>query len=224
MNRKISKQSSFKGPWDIRGKQLWNKSINGESTLRIKQASKPPPLKKKKKNNQEKHLLNKSEKELLVKEKLQEVNMLGIGAERRSWRKRVPTACVFFQILFRYWLAFGRTGSSLLQQLLQLLQAGAALQLRFWDFSLRWLLLWSTGSRKRAQWLPCRDLVPLWRVESSQTRNWTHVPCMGRQILNQWTTREVPMFWLLRKWRHSLSVRNVRLQLKIWGKGIILFY
>ena len=48
MNRKISKQNIFKGPWDIRGKQLWNKSINGESTLRIKQASKPPPLKKKK--------------------------------------------------------------------------------------------------------------------------------------------------------------------------------
>ena len=29
-------------------------------------------------------------------------------------------------------------------------------------------------------------------MESSQTRNWTHVPCIGRQILNHWTTRGMP--------------------------------
>ena len=28
--------------------------------------------------------------------------------------------------------------------------------------------------------------------ESSRTRDRTHVPCIGRQILNHWTTREVP--------------------------------
>ena len=27
-------------------------------------------------------------------------------------------------------------------------------------------------------------------MESSQTRDWTHVPCIGRQILNHWTTRK----------------------------------
>ena len=27
---------------------------------------------------------------------------------------------------------------------------------------------------------------------SSQTRDQTHVPCIGRQILNHWTAREVP--------------------------------
>ena len=27
---------------------------------------------------------------------------------------------------------------------------------------------------------------------SSLTRDWTHVPCIARQILNHWTTREVP--------------------------------
>ena len=27
-----------------------------------------------------------------------------------------------------------------------------------------------------------------------QTRDWTHVPCIGRRILNHWTTREVPSF------------------------------
>ena len=29
-------------------------------------------------------------------------------------------------------------------------------------------------------------------VGSSQTRNWTCVPCLGRQIPKHWTTREVP--------------------------------
>ena len=28
---------------------------------------------------------------------------------------------------------------------------------------------------------------------SSLTRDQTHVPCIGRQILNHWTTREVPV-------------------------------
>ena len=34
-------------------------------------------------------------------------------------------------------------------------------------------------------------LVAPQHVGSSQTRNWTHVPYAGRQILNYWTTREV---------------------------------
>ena len=34
------------------------------------------------------------------------------------------------------------------------------------------------------------DLVVLWHVES-QTREQTHVPRIGRQILNLWPTREV---------------------------------
>ena len=33
--------------------------------------------------------------------------------------------------------------------------------------------------------------VALQHVESSRNRNWTHVPCTGRHILNHWTTREV---------------------------------
>ena len=38
----------------------------------------------------------------------------------------------------------------------------------------------------------CKGLVVLHHVESSWTRNRTHVPCTGRQILNHWTTREIP--------------------------------
>ena len=34
---------------------------------------------------------------------------------------------------------------------------------------------------------------------SSLTRDWTHVPWIGRQILNHWTTREVPAICFLKK-------------------------
>ena len=55
------------------------------------------------------------------------------------------------------------------------------------------LLLWSSGSRvvRLLQWWHMGS-VALQHVGSSQTRNQTHVPCTGRQILNHWTTRKVP--------------------------------
>ena len=37
------------------------------------------------------------------------------------------------------------------------------------------------------------DLAAPWHVGSSWTRDRTCVPCIGRQILNHWTIREVPM-------------------------------
>ena len=40
----------------------------------------------------------------------------------------------------------------------------------------------------------CMSLVALRRVKSSQTRNGTRVPCIGRQILKHWTIRKVPLF------------------------------
>ena len=74
-------------------------------------------------------------------------------------------------------------------------------------FSLQWLLLLqSTGSRHTAfsscstqvQQLWCTGLVAPRHVGSSQTRDQTRVPCIGRQILNHCATREVPIpleFW-----------------------------
>ena len=32
-----------------------------------------------------------------------------------------------------------------------------------------------------------------WGMWISPTRDWTHTPCIGRQSLNHWTTREVPV-------------------------------
>ena len=61
------------------------------------------------------------------------------------------------------------------------------------------LLFWGTGFRHAgssscspwAQLLWLMGLVAPRHVESSQTRNWTHVPCIGRQILIHCATREV---------------------------------
>ena len=47
--------------------------------------------------------------------------------------------------------------------------------------------LWRTG------------LIAPWRVGSSWTKNQTCVPCIGRWILNHWTTREVPAFNILNR-------------------------
>ena len=41
----------------------------------------------------------------------------------------------------------------------------------------------------RLQELWCMSLVAPWHVEFSQTRDGTLVPCIGRGILNHWTTR-----------------------------------
>ena len=39
---------------------------------------------------------------------------------------------------------------------------------------------------------------------SSLTRDRTHIPCIGRQIFNQWTTREVPVWVILQVIREGL--------------------
>ena len=58
---------------------------------------------------------------------------------------------------------------------------------------------WSqlVGSRVRAQKLWRTGLVAPWQVESSRTRDWTCVPCIGRQILIHCTAREA--------WVHALQ-------------------
>ena len=60
--------------------------------------------------------------------------------------------------------------------------------------------LWSTGSRvhKASVVVAQRLLVAPWHVESSWTRDQTCIPHIGRQILNHWTTREVPRTVILR--------------------------
>ena len=61
------------------------------------------------------------------------------------------------------------------------------------SFPLWWLLsLWSAGSRLRLRLLRSTALAALQHMESSWTRDQKRVPCIGRQVLNHWITREVP--------------------------------
>ena len=61
------------------------------------------------------------------------------------------------------------------------------------DFSTWWLLLMPiTISRTQARQLWHISLVALQYVESSQTRDGICVPCIRRQTLYHWATREVP--------------------------------
>ena len=48
-----------------------------------------------------------------------------------------------------------------------------------------------------AQYLWCMSSPALQHVGSSGARNRTCVPCLGRRILNHWTTREAPPMVLL---------------------------
>ena len=43
---------------------------------------------------------------------------------------------------------------------------------------------------EQTQQLWCMGWMAPWHVVSSWTRDWTCVPCIGRRIFNQWTTRE----------------------------------
>ena len=118
--------------------------------------------------------------------------------------------CFFKKIIYvwLHWLFIALLG-------LSLIVASRVYSLWCTGFPLQWLLLlWSTGSRlvgfngwsTRAQRLWCMDLVALRHVTSSWTRDWTRVPCIGRQILMYCTTREVQIFiWLTWPWIAYLS-------------------
>ena len=110
-----------------------------------------------------------------------------------------------FIYLFIYLFVFGCTWSSLLHMgFLWLLRARTTLELRCTGFSLWWFPsgaqarggLASAVAACRAQWLWHVGPVALQHVESSQTRDRTRVPCIGRRSVIHCTTREVhfPLF------------------------------
>ena len=48
-----------------------------------------------------------------------------------------------------------------------------------------------SSCRHKGSTVVAHSLVDLWHVESSRVRDGTCVPCIGRQILTYYTTREV---------------------------------
>ena len=63
-------------------------------------------------------------------------------------------------------------------------------------------------------------------VESSQTRDWTRDPCIGRQILNHWTTREAQFLALIqwaKGWQAEywvLCVSHSVVSNSLWPHGL----
>ena len=122
--------------------------------------------------------------------------VLTTGPPRRSQEKLVLLLFLnlfIFIYLWLCWVFIAVCGLSLV------VVSGGYSSLRCAGFSLRWLLLLrNTGSRSMgfsscgswAQQLWHTGLVAL-PVGSSRTRARTCVPCIGRWILNQCTTREV---------------------------------
>jgi len=74
---------------------------------------------------------------------------------------------------------------------LSLVAASRPCSQRQWEgFSLCWFLLWK-------QALGHTGLVALGHVESSWTRDQIRFPCIGRWMLNHWTTREILILCIL---------------------------
>ena len=70
-------------------------------------------------------------------------------------------------------------------------------------------VLWPPGSGAQTQQLWCLGLAVLWHVGSSWTRDWTHVTCIGRQILYHWATREA-LSRLLLKGRENNDMLHMK--------------
>ena len=120
----------------------------------------------------------------------------------------------FFLIYFYLFIYFWLCWVFIAARGLSLVAASGGYSSLWWaGFSLRWLLLlWSTGSRhaasvvvthglsscrsraleRRLSSCGARAWVAPRHVGSSQTRDRTRVPSIGRQILKHCVTREVP--------------------------------
>ena len=101
-------------------------------------------------------------------------------------------------------------------------------------FSLWWFLLLPSGALG-----PQVSVVVAYRLillcgysvawgysESSWTRDQTHVPCIGRWILNHWTTREIPFSWFLthpfRFLENLFSMSNIQHWRRQWHPTPVL--
>ena len=110
-----------------------------------------------------------------------------------------PTQIKLFKNFFLFYplnlflFIFGCTGSSLLCRLSLVVVSRGYSSSRCSGFSLQWLLLLQSPSFgvHELQKLWCMGLSVPWNVGSSWTRDQTHVPCIGKQILYYWATREV---------------------------------
>ena len=74
------------------------------------------------------------------------------------------------------------------------------------------------GSGAWAQWLWHTGLVAPWHVVFSQTRHQIYVPCTDKQILNHWTTKEVPLLMAI-----LTKIGSTEVGKHFWRKIITIF-
>ena len=121
------------------------------------------------------------------------------GMGESSWR--IPStrwSGVRSPCSFKFSFIFGCPGSSLLRAGFLVAESWGYCLTAGVGFSLQWLLLLrSTGSRVSGLQQLCIGLVARWHGASSQTRDRTCVPCIGRWSLIHCTTRGVQKFLLL---------------------------
>ena len=114
----------------------------------------------------------------------------------------------FFLILFIYLFIYGCVGFSFLcEGFLLLRQVGATLHRSAQASHHRGLSccrVQATDAQAQQLWLT--GLVAPRHVGSSQTRAQTHVPCIGRQILNHCATREAPKICLMSRYVPSFNL------------------
>ena len=73
--------------------------------------------------------------------------------------------------------------------------SGGYVSLQCVGFLLRWLLLWSTGSRHTGSVVEVLGLSCSAACEISLDQRSNDVPCIAGRILNPWATREASIFF-----------------------------
>ena len=102
---------------------------------------------------------------------------------------------VHVPFLFLYfWLCLVFPAAHMLSRVLA---TGGCSSARCSGFSLQWLPLWQSSGSSAGSIVVARGLSFPGHEDSYWTRNPTRVPCIGRWILNHWTTREVPVVGFL---------------------------
>jgi len=99
----------------------------------------------------------------------------------------------FFNIIFKYLFIFGCSGSLLLREGFLLVAMRGAFSLVVVCGLLIAVASLVADHGLQSAWasVVVVSVDALGHVESSQARDRTHVPCIGRQIPNHWTTRTV---------------------------------
>ena len=139
-----------------------------------------------------------------------------------------PTVCNFLKInlFFNFWLCWvfvavhglslvmASGGYSSLQcagfslQQLLLLRSTGSRHTGFSSCGTRDQQLWLVSSRAQAQQLGHTGLIAPWHVGSSRTRARTHVPCIGRRILNHCATSGASVIFKLLKFVSAWHIKR----------------